>query len=54
MGFILFIWDVRVSVGVGFIYLIIGIMSIMFGFLIWFCFFEIDMDFEIGMVMGLL
>lgn len=42
--FILFISDVWVSIGVGFIYFLVGMMSIMLGLFIWFCFYDIDFD----------
>lgn len=52
-GFTLPIRDVRASVGAGFIYPLIGAMSTMPGLPTRPCFFDIDMDLETGMVLGL-
>lgn len=52
-GFTLPIRDVRASVGAGFIYPLIGTMSTMPGLPTRPCFFDIDLDLETGMVLGL-
>jgi len=52
-GFILLIRDVRASVGVGFIYPLIGTMSTMPGLPTRPCFFDIDVDLTTGKVLGL-
>ncbi|CAK9868542.1 unnamed protein product [Sphagnum jensenii] len=52
-GFILPIRDVRASVGAGFIYPLVGTMSTMPGLPTRPCFFDIDVDLETGMIVGL-
>ena len=52
-GFALPIRDVRVSIGAGFIYPLVGTMSKMPGLPTRPCFYEIDVDTATGKVMGL-
>ena len=52
-GFALPIRDVRVSIGAGFIYPLVGTMSTMPGLPTRPCFYEIDVDTATGKVMGL-
>ncbi|RDD42153.1 C-1-tetrahydrofolate synthase, cytoplasmic [Trichoplax sp. H2] len=52
-GFTLPIRDVRASVGAGFLYPLVGTMSTMPGLPTRPCFFDIDLDFETGNVVGL-
>ncbi|CAN4089728.1 unnamed protein product [Withania somnifera] len=53
IGFILPIRDVRASIGVGFIYPLVGTMSTMPGLPTRPCFYEIDIDTSTGKVIGL-
>ncbi|CAA7401304.1 unnamed protein product [Spirodela intermedia] len=52
-GFVLPIRDVRASIGAGFIYPLVGTMSTMPGLPTRPCFFDIDIDFSTGKVLGL-
>ncbi|GJX70368.1 formate--tetrahydrofolate ligase, partial [Tanacetum coccineum] len=52
-GFVLPIWDVRASIGAGFIYPLVGTMSTMPGLPTRPCFYDIDLDAATGMVKGL-
>ncbi|PKA49594.1 Formate--tetrahydrofolate ligase [Apostasia shenzhenica] len=52
-GFVLPVRDVRASIGAGFIYPIVGSMSTMPGLPTRPCFFDIDVDFSTGKVLGL-
>lgn len=52
-GFVLPIRDVRASIGAGFIYPLVGTMSTMPGLPTRPCFFDIDVDFSTGKVLGL-
>lgn len=52
-GFVLPIRDVRASIGAGFIYPLVGTMSTMPGLPTRPCFFDIDIDFATGKVLGL-
>ncbi|XP_078444200.1 10-formyltetrahydrofolate synthetase [Wolffia australiana] len=52
-GFVLPIRDVRASIGAGFLYPLVGTMSTMPGLPTRPCFFDIDVDFSTGKVLGL-
>jgi formyltetrahydrofolate synthetase len=52
-GFILPIRDVRASIGAGFIYPLVGTMSTMPGLPTRPCFYDIDIDFKTGKIVGL-
>lgn len=52
-GFIIPIRDIRASVGAGFLYPLVGTMSTMPGLPTRPCFYEIDIDFKTGKILGL-
>lgn len=53
MGFIVLVWDVRMVVGVGYLYVLVVDIQMIFGLLIVFGYLNVDVDLEMGEIDGL-